>query len=379
MHGLLNTRKTAKALVCVLVFQLVLCTFGNPVSAAVRYSVKPGDSLYIISSKYGVSISSIRRLNNKWDDLLNVGQLLMIPSRPVNGQTYYVELGDTLFLIAERVGISLAELRNANGIWNDLIRVGQALYIPNRTQGGGEVSWTYTVKSGDTLYLIAKRFGTTVATLKSINALSSDMLRIGQKLQIPGDLGSSKADISIVVDPGHGGSATGAAVYTNTGLLKESELNLDIGMRLTSLLRSDGYKVVATRDRDIDLPLWKRVEIANANSADLFVSVHADDNRNYPQTRGSNVYIQDNADLYTCQLANSVQKSLELGTERPTNALGRVIRKNYAVVMQSRPAILVEVGFLSNQSDRERLQTTEFRQTIADSIWRGINEWVSLL
>lgn len=375
MHDLVMTHRVAKVLICILVIQLVLCTLAGPGSAAVLHNVQRGDTLYLIANRYGVSISSIRKLNNKWDDLLHVGQTLLVPSKPARGQTYYVEPGDTLYLISQKAGISLSELRSANNIWTDLIRVGQAIYIPGGNQAGGS-TWTYTVQSGDTLYLIAKRFGTTVATLKSINGLSSDWLLVGQKLQIPGGSGSGKADVTIVVDPGHGGSATGATAHTSTGMLKESELTLDIGMRLTSLLRSDGYKVVATRDKDVDVPLWKRVEIANSHGANVFVSVHADDNPSYPQTRGSNVYIKEGADSRTYQLADTVQRHLESGTGRPTNVLGGVVRKNFAVVMQSRPAILVEVGFLSNQSDRERLQTSQFRQTIAESIRRGINAWV---
>ena len=169
------------------------------------------------------------------------------------------------------------------------------------------------------------------------------MLYVGQKLQIPGDSGSSKRYYHSC------GFGTWRLVNRSCGdqyrYFKESDLNLDIGMRLTSLLRSDGYTVVATRDSDIDVPLWKRVEIANSRDADIFVSIHADYNINYPQTGGSNVYVRQGANSSTQQLANTVQMHLESGTGRSTNVLGRVVQENFTVVVQPRPAILIEVGF----------------------------------
>ena len=84
-----------------------------------------------------MSISSIRQFNNEWDDMLYVGQVLLIPGNPVKGQIYYVEPGDTLFLIAQEAGVSLADLCCKRYL-NDLIKVGQALNIPDGAKNGVE-------------------------------------------------------------------------------------------------------------------------------------------------------------------------------------------------------------------------------------------------
>ena len=103
--------------------------------------------------------------------------------------TYTVRRGDTLGQIARRHGISTSQLRRANALSGDLIRVGQKLSIPaedsTRSSGitGGK---TYTVERGDTLSRIAQAQGITVSELKSANRLSGDLIHVGQKLTLPG-------------------------------------------------------------------------------------------------------------------------------------------------------------------------------------------------
>lgn len=114
--------------------------------------------------------------------------------------TYTVQAGDNLTVIARRHGITVAELRAANNMSNDNIRVGQQLVIPSE-QGATvapvaaqpaaapapvTASRTVTVRAGDTLSRIAQREGTTVAALRSANRLTSDTIRVGQELVIPG-------------------------------------------------------------------------------------------------------------------------------------------------------------------------------------------------
>lgn len=169
-------------------FFLVLLLILLPgVLYAQSYQVKPGDSLYLISRRYNLPISTLKASNNLTSDYIYPGQTLLIPSQ------YTVRPGDTLYLIATRNSISLSALRAANNIWHDQLWVGQTLYIPaavggSSGQGGGNV---YTVRNYDTLYLIAQRNGTTVQAIKSINGLVSDTIYPGQKLIIPGPGSSS--------------------------------------------------------------------------------------------------------------------------------------------------------------------------------------------
>lgn len=95
---------------------------------------------------------------------------------------YTVRAGDTLWLLARRFGTTVDAIKSLNGLTSDILSIGQVLKIPSSE----EISYfEYTVRSGDTLWLLAQRFGTTVAAIKSLNGLTSDVLNIGQVLLIP--------------------------------------------------------------------------------------------------------------------------------------------------------------------------------------------------
>ena len=95
---------------------------------------------------------------------------------------YTVKSGDTLWLLANRFGTSVDAIKRLNGLTSDNLQIGQILQIPTEQPTG---YFNYTVKSGDTLWLLANRFGTTVDAIKRLNGLSSDDLQIGQVLRIP--------------------------------------------------------------------------------------------------------------------------------------------------------------------------------------------------
>lgn len=151
------------------------------------YIVKSGDSLWSIAKRYGVSIDDIKKANNLSSNLLNVGQVLIIPSEeepPEIGDfiVYTVSSGDNLYKIATKYNLTVDDLVNYNDLATTNLSIGQQLLIPvqktNETQ-------TYIVKSGDTLYSIASKYGISVNTLKNYNNLTTNVLSIGQKLNIP--------------------------------------------------------------------------------------------------------------------------------------------------------------------------------------------------
>ncbi len=102
---------------------------------------------------------------------------------PGNIIMYTVRSGDTLWLLANRYGTTVDAIKQANGLTSDNLSIGQVLRIPVSQSAG---YFLYTVRSGDTLWLLANRFGTTVDAIKNLNGLTSDALRIGQVLRIPG-------------------------------------------------------------------------------------------------------------------------------------------------------------------------------------------------
>ena len=104
--------------------------------------------------------------------------------------SYTVRKGDTLSQIAQRYAVSIPELRRANQLPSDLIRVGQELKIPNTASSAVATGNIHIVGRGDTLCGIAQAYGISLEQLKRANNLSSDVIRIGQKLHVPDAMSS---------------------------------------------------------------------------------------------------------------------------------------------------------------------------------------------
>lgn len=143
------------------------------------YTVKSGDTLYSIASKYGLSVSELKSLNNLSNNNLSIGQKLIVSKN--NETTYTVSKGDTLYSISNKFGVSVNDLKSLNNLTSNNLSIGQSLKIPNTNVN----KLTYTVKSGDTLYQIARTYNTTVDKIKSLNNLTSNTLSIGQTLILP--------------------------------------------------------------------------------------------------------------------------------------------------------------------------------------------------
>lgn len=146
------------------------------------YVVKKGDSLWLIAKNYNTSVDEIKRLNNLSSNTLSIGKKLKIPNAITSNEiTYTVKKGDSLWLIANRYDTTVNAIKDKNGLTSNNLSIGQILKIPSTTN-----YITYTVKKGDSLWLIAKKYNTSVNDIKKLNSLSSNNLSIGQKLIIPG-------------------------------------------------------------------------------------------------------------------------------------------------------------------------------------------------
>lgn len=146
------------------------------------YTVKKGDSLWLIANKNGVSVDDIKNANNLTNNTLQIGQILIIPDKKTSTKeiTYVVKKGDSLWLIANKYDTTVEKIKSANNLINNTLQIGQILTIPSSTE-----FFTYTVKKGDNLWLIAKNYNTTVDNIKKLNNLTSNTLQIGQKLILP--------------------------------------------------------------------------------------------------------------------------------------------------------------------------------------------------
>lgn len=96
-----------------------------------QYTVQPGDTLWLLSRRYGTTVEAIKRLNGLTGDMLYIGQVLRIPVSQTGGyREYTVQAGDSLWLLARRFGTTVEEIMRLNGLTSDLIDVGQVLRIP---------------------------------------------------------------------------------------------------------------------------------------------------------------------------------------------------------------------------------------------------------
>lgn len=163
------------------------------------YVVKKGDSLYSIARNNNTTVANIKKLNNLKSDLLSIGQVLILPSSngivPENYIIYVVKKGDSLYSIAKNSNTSVDNLIRLNNLTSNNLFIGQELKIASGVSsflgkecfGTGYIEptyQTYTVQKGDSLYVIAKKFNTSIDNLMSLNNLKSTNLSVGQILKI---------------------------------------------------------------------------------------------------------------------------------------------------------------------------------------------------
>jgi LysM repeat protein len=159
------------------------------VTGGANYNVVAGDTISVIAERYGLTSEELKQINNLSSNNLRIGQVLRVPatSSATTGTTamassgeYKVQKGDTVSGVAHRLGITEDNLRKLNKLSGDTITVGQTLKVA----AGGTAEREYVVATGDTVSVIAERFGMKTSQLKEINNLSSDNIRVGQKLKV---------------------------------------------------------------------------------------------------------------------------------------------------------------------------------------------------
>jgi LysM repeat protein len=186
-------------------------TLIGSAASADSITVKKGDSLWKLSREYKTTVETIKLTNKLSKDMIFPGQVLQIsgtaekpassvqkPAAPAktSSSTYKVKSGDSLWVIARKHNVSVIELKSLNGLKSDLIRPGQTLKV-SKTTGkapdaeapkptGKPAASTYKVQLGDYLGKIANQFELTVAELKAMNNLKSDVIYAGQTLKVKG-------------------------------------------------------------------------------------------------------------------------------------------------------------------------------------------------
>jgi N-acetylmuramoyl-L-alanine amidase len=216
----------------------------------------------------------------------------------------------------------------------------------------------------------------------------------------------------IVIDAGHGGHDTGT--IGPNGLL-EKDVVLDVAKRLGRLLEARlGAEVIYTRQDDTFIPLETRTAIANRERADLFISIHANSSRD-SDARGVETYYlnftsspealevaaRENAvsekSIHELQdlvkkiaLKEKIEESREFAGDVQESLYGGLALNNAGIrnrgtkkapfivlIGANMPSILAEISFVSNPTDERKLETSEHRQRIAESLYRGVSKYVS--
>lgn len=155
------------------------------------YTVKKGDTLYSIANKFGLTVSDLKRYNNLVSDTLQIGQILILNDKAndnVNTTTYIVKKNDTLYGIASQFKTTVDEIKKLNNLVGNTLYIGQELIIPSENNDNINEDNNYdiyVVKKGDSLWLIANKYGISVDELVKINNLSNLTLQIGDKLKVP--------------------------------------------------------------------------------------------------------------------------------------------------------------------------------------------------
>lgn len=130
-----------------------------------------------------MSVNDLKSLNNLSSNNLSIGQKLIVSKASAND--YTVVAGDTLWGIARKFNVSVDDLKSLNNLTSNSLSIGMVLKIPPYSNKKNEETNVYVVKSGDSLWSIARKFNSTVDEIKRLNSLQSNILSIGQRLVVP--------------------------------------------------------------------------------------------------------------------------------------------------------------------------------------------------
>jgi N-acetylmuramoyl-L-alanine amidase len=191
------------------------------------------------------------------------------------------------------------------------------------------------------------------------------------------------ADKLVVIDPGHGGIDPGAL---GSNGVHEKDIVLEVSKKLSETLRQSGAQVLITRESDQDLSdpelrnlykikvqdLTRRVELANQNNADIFLSIHVN---SFPdkRERGAQTFSQPGSEE-SKKLAEAIQKELNNFLENPGRKAKQV--DYFANRMTKMPSVIVEIGFISNPGEEKLMLDPVYQNKIAWSVYAGIARYM---
>jgi N-acetylmuramoyl-L-alanine amidase len=220
--------------------------------------------------------------------------------------------------------------------------------------------------------ILSLPYGSSSRTVATRTTTATTITRPTTQAQTPITRPNSK--VLVMIDPGHGGRDPGAI---GLGGLEEVEVILPIAKRLASILESRGIATRLTRDGDYYVGLDERVSLSNRYDATIFVSIHANSIDGRPDVNGLETYYYGSEGgklaevVHRNVLSTVTAKGFYLGDRNTRSARFLVLRKSRV------PAILVETGYLTNESEVARLRRDDYRAIQAEGIAKGIIEYLS--
>ncbi len=324
-----------------------------------EHIVRQGETLFSISRDYNVTVSELREWNNLQTDDLRPGQtLILMPQAREGSITHRVQPGESLFAISREYGVTIAEIQQWNNLRDTALEAGRELIIfppdddtaesapptieeieqmdedertsiVRRMNDSASESDTYTVRSGDTLYQIARNHDMSVGELRSMNNLQGDMLRVGQRINV-----RKIRTAPSVAEGAENSTPQGRfALYrlssgenTNTILnrfrMSEAELqalNPDINVR--NISSGQQLTVLLPPTRNFPNPYRRDANLENLGT--VAVSMYSQNDKATPTTSG---------ELYNPTQLTAAHSNMVLGNiiyiENPSNGVGIYVRVN---------------------------------------------------
>ncbi len=181
---------------------------------------------------------------------------------------------------------------------------------------------------------------------------------------------ASQGQLTVVIDPGHGGADPGAV---GIGGLREKDINLTISRRLQSILQERGINAIMARTDDREIDLDPRVDFAERANADVFVSVHSNAiSLSRPDVNGLETYYYSSG----FRLAQTIHNNILQRTDLRDRGVRRA--RFYVLVNTSMPAVLVETGFVTGREDAARFRNPAELNKIADGIAGGVLQYLNV-
>ncbi len=195
---------------------------------------------------------------------------------------------------------------------------------------------------------------------------------------------SDKKDLTILIDPGHGGIDGGASSNSST---MEKDINLKIGLKLKDKLKNQGYKVTMTREEDKGLyedngkirkkkieDLNNRCKIKKESNCNMFISIHLN---MFPESKYYGAQVWYSRNIESEKLAKITQQNFIVGLDPNNKRQEKPALDSYKVLRcnDTMPSILVECGFLSNPVEEQKLKSDEYQEKISQCLIKSINDY----